>query len=361
MLSSHNRSLALQLEDPCAGFSAQELRAHARAVHERLRSLKAPPIRPSALPVAVPDLVAVPEAIQPALIVRGAQNADALAALEMLAARKFVGPLYIWGGGGLGKTTIVQAAGAICPAARVIDNADRWHELTLAALSDGGPLVLTGPLPPAQLEHGGLGKALTHALVVELRQFDRDFARELASNMIAAQRLRTPELEVPQTVLDAVLDVPDLDGHVLAGLFKGLAFAAARGQELTQAAVERVRGDLIFPSARDPRVTIRLIQRVVAEHFGIEAFLLCSHRRQKSISEPRQMAMTLCKRMTPRSMPEIGRMFQRDHTTILHAVSKFNALEAESPDTRRLLDLLTDKVRRQAYVEAEARNANQDA
>ncbi|QRG10061.1 hypothetical protein EZH22_30505 (plasmid) [Xanthobacter dioxanivorans] len=353
MLSSHNRPLALQPDDPSAGLTAQELRARAREVHQRLRPVQTPRVRPrAAVPVARP---------LPELIVRGMQNDAALAAIEMLAARKIPGPLYIWGGRGLGKTTIAQASAAICPAAKVIDDADRWHEIAACALIDRGPLILTGPRPPGQLEQGELGTLLTHALVVELRPFDRDFALALATNMITAQQLHTPSLQVPPAVLDTVVNVPDLDGHKLAGLLKGLAFAAARGEELTPATVERLRNDLIDPHAVDSRITIRLIQRVVAEHFGITTSVLISHRRHKTIVEPRQIAVALCKRMTPRSMPEIGRMFLRDHTTILHAIRKLDGLEVSSPEMRRLLALLAQKVRRQADADAMARYASEDA
>lgn len=352
MLSSHSRPLTLQTEDPGAGMTAQELRRRAREVHQRLRPAQAPCVRPSAVH---------PPAPLPVLIVRGLQNDGALAAIEMLAARKIPGPLYIWGGRGLGKTKIAQASAALCPAAKVIDDADRWHEIAAGALRDGGPLILTGPRPPAQLEHGELGSLLTHALVVELRPFDRDFAMALAGNMLSAQKLLTPNLQVPPAVLDAVLDVPDLDGHKLAGLLKGLAFAEARGESLTPAVVKRLRNDLIDPDALDPRITVRLIQRVVAAHFKIDLSDLVSQRRHKCITVPRQIAMTLSKRLTARSMPEIGRMFRRDHTTVLHALKQIAALEGRGLEGRRLLSVLADQVRLQAYIEATSRNASQDA
>jgi chromosomal replication initiator protein len=54
-----------------------------------------------------------------------------------------------------------------------------------------------------------------------------------------------------------------------------------------------------------------------------------SSRRTANVVRPRQVAMYLAKILTLRSLPEIGRRFGgRDHTTVLHAVRKIEALAA---------------------------------
>jgi chromosomal replication initiation ATPase DnaA len=74
---------------------------------------------------------------------------------------------------------------------------------------------------------------------------------------------------------------------------------------------------------------IAYIQRVVCREYNITVIDLISHRRTKSLLRPRQIAMWLSKQCTTRSLPEIGRQFgNRDHTTILHAVRKIEALRA---------------------------------
>lgn len=86
--------------------------------------------------------------------------------------------------------------------------------------------------------------------------------------------------------------------------------------------------DLI--AARDPRapapLTIDAIQRFICNSFGLTKVLINSERRTHDIVIPRQIAMYLCKELTTRSLPEIGRRFGgRDHTTVLHAVRKIAA------------------------------------
>jgi hypothetical protein len=65
---------------------------------------------------------------------------------------------------------------------------------------------------------------------------------------------------------------------------------------------------------------IRDIQWAVADYFKIDATDLLSQRRTLKIVRPRQIAYYLCKKLTIKSLPEIGRRFGRDHTSILHGV-----------------------------------------
>lgn len=69
------------------------------------------------------------------------------------------------------------------------------------------------------------------------------------------------------------------------------------------------------------------IQRATAEHFGFSWKVMFCTARTAPIVRARQTAMYLAKTMTPHSLPEIGRRFGgRDHTTVLHAVRKMDAL-----------------------------------
>ena len=56
--------------------------------------------------------------------------------------------------------------------------------------------------------------------------------------------------------------------------------------------------------------------------------------------EPRQIAMYLAKQLTSRSLPEIGRKFDRDHTTVMHAVRKVEELILEDASLAENVDAL---------------------
>ena len=81
------------------------------------------------------------------------------------------------------------------------------------------------------------------------------------------------------------------------------------------------------------------IQRTVNAYFNLSMLDLLSQRRTRNVAEPRQIAMYLCKTLTTRSLPDIGRRFGgRDHTTVLHAVRKIERLYQEDPAVRSVID-----------------------
>jgi chromosomal replication initiator protein len=77
-------------------------------------------------------------------------------------------------------------------------------------------------------------------------------------------------------------------------------------------------------------MTIHDIQRLVATRMGATALDLVSARQASA--RPRQVAMWLCRHATPASFPAIGRAFgNRDHTTVMQAVRRVDALMAADP------------------------------
>jgi chromosomal replication initiator protein len=68
--------------------------------------------------------------------------------------------------------------------------------------------------------------------------------------------------------------------------------------------------------------TVKEIQKIVAEHFKIPLSELLGQRRDPEFSHPRMVAMYLCRAYLKLSFPAIGRHFGRDHTTVMHAVTR---------------------------------------
>jgi chromosomal replication initiator protein len=70
--------------------------------------------------------------------------------------------------------------------------------------------------------------------------------------------------------------------------------------------------------------TIHSIQALVAQRYRLGVHELLSQRRTHSL--PRQIAMWLAWQITPKTVTQIGRVFERDHTTIAHGVGKIDEL-----------------------------------
>ncbi|MCX7382523.1 MAG: chromosomal replication initiator protein DnaA [Alphaproteobacteria bacterium] len=104
-----------------------------------------------------------------------------------------------------------------------------------------------------------------------------------------------------------------------------IAHANLFGRAITLESAQEVLHDLL--KSFDRRVSIEEIQRRVAEHYNIRLSDMSSARRSRAVARPRQVAMYLAKQLTSRSLPEIGRKFgNRDHTTVMHAVSRVTEL-----------------------------------
>ncbi|HVJ52236.1 MAG TPA: chromosomal replication initiator protein DnaA [Aliidongia sp.] len=148
------------------------------------------------------------------------------------------------------------------------------------------------------------------------------------------------QAQVPPKVLEFLAhkitsNVRELEG----ALTRITAHAQLIGRSITLESAQDVLHDLL--RANDRRLTIDEIQKKVAEHFNIRLADMHSARRSRNIARPRQVAMYLCKQLTPRSLPEIGRKFGgRDHTTVLHAVRKVEELLASDGALAEDIELL---------------------
>jgi chromosomal replication initiator protein len=144
---------------------------------------------------------------------------------------------------------------------------------------------------------------------------------ELRMSILAAKAVRAG-VEVPPKVMEFLAHKITTNVRELEGALNRLiAHANLFGRSVTLETTQEVLHDIL--KAHDRRVTIEEIQRKVAEHYNIRLTDMASARRARAVARPRQVAMYLAKQLTSRSLPEIGRKFgNRDHTTVMHAVSR---------------------------------------
>ena len=88
-------------------------------------------------------------------------------------------------------------------------------------------------------------------------------------------------------------------------------------------------------------ITVDKIQNTVSNFFNIPLAEMLSQRRSRPLARPRQIAMYLAKKMTTRSLPEIGRRFaNRDHTTVIHAVKTITRLSEKDDEMKKNIEQL---------------------
>jgi chromosomal replication initiator protein len=162
------------------------------------------------------------------------------------------------------------------------------------------------------------------------------------------QAIEPPELETRVAILQSKAELLNVELPSEVAFFIGkrirsnirelegalrrvVANAQFTGSAITLEFAKEALHDLL--ALQDKLVTIDNIQKTVAEYYKIRVSDLLSARRSRSITRPRQMAMSLAKELTNHSLPEIGDAFGgRDHTTVLHACRKIVSLRES--DTR---------------------------
>ena len=185
-------------------------------------------------------------------------------------------------------------------------------------------IVVSADRSPADLEgiEERLRSRLGWAIVAEIHQT----TYELRMGILQAKADDIKKSDIPPKVIEFLAHKITSNVRELEGALKRLvAHSQLVGRPITLESTQDVLHDLL--RANDRKVTIEEIQKKVAEHFNTRLSDMSSARRARAVARPRQVAMYLSKQLTSRSLPEIGRKFGgRDHTTVMHAVSRIESL-----------------------------------
>lgn len=222
-----------------------------------------------------------------------------------------------------------------------------FHTL-IALVEDGRRVVLTADRSPNELSEmePRLRSHLQAGLVCGIEPADRTLRLgilERKLHTLAHQGSFHPAArpDVLQFLADRFTDsVRELEGALNT-------LVARVGGDIARLTLDEAQA-ILRPhlSVNERKVTVDMIQKTVAEHYALKQADLISERRARAVARPRQVAMWLAKQITTRSLPDIGRRFGgRDHTTVLHAVRRIEALKAEDPVIARDVDVLLRKLR----------------
>ncbi len=300
-------------------------------------------------------------------------------------------PLFIYGGVGLGKTHLMQAAGNLMLQRRSDANiayvhaerfvADMVKALQHNAINDFKKIYRSVDALLIDDVQFFVGKERSqeeffhtfNALLEGQRQIiitaDR-FPKELegieerlisrfGSGLVTA--IDPPELETRVAILikkaqQQKVELPEDVAFFIAkrvrsnvrelegALRRVIASAFFTGRVIDIELASDSLKDLL--NFQERQITINNIQKTVAEYYKIRVSDLHSKSRSRKVARPRQIAMALAKELTNYSLPEIGNAFGgRDHTTVLHACRKIAELNSKNAslkeDYENLLRILT--------------------
>jgi chromosomal replication initiator protein len=190
-------------------------------------------------------------------------------------------------------------------------------------------VVVAADVPPAQLEaiDQRMRSRLMGGLVIDIETPDEALRRQIVGSRYAVMLARDPAQRLNEEILDLIANRITGSGRELEGaLNRVIAYQQFNNQPITLDLASMVLRDAAAQGSTDPgRIKIDDILKIVGRHYNVAKADLLSPRRARTVVVPRQIGMYLAKKLTTRSLPEIGRRFGgRDHSTVLHAVRKID-------------------------------------
>ena len=199
-----------------------------------------------------------------------------------------------------------------------------------ALIDQNKQVIISGDRAPVDMEQleDRIKSRLQWGLVVDVHPTDYELRLGILQSKQESQARYNSTVEVSPGVLEFMAQRISSNVRVLEGALTRLyAFGSLVGRPVTLEMAQESLSDIL--RATDRKVTIDEIIRKVTDHYGVNLTDMLSARRTRSIARPRQVAMYLSKKLTSKSLPEIGRRFgKRDHTTVIHAVKKIEELQS---------------------------------
>ena len=326
--------------------------------------------------------------------VRGPSNSFALAAAMAVVknpGKSSYNPLFIHGGTGLGKTHLMQAIGnelrrldpslAICYLTaeeylneyvnymkdnNVREFRNKYRTIDVLLLDDvqffqkgkavqeeffntfnalqqaKKQIVMTSDVAPKNLP------AIEARLI---SRFEGGMLQEIESPSyetrlaILKKKAEGIDINVPISTLEFIAD--NIKSHVRAmegALGKVSVFLSSfNGTTLNNEILSHLLKDFIEKEQSLRKLSIEEIQTAVAKKYNVSIAQILSAERTQSIVTPRQLSMYIARKFTTKSLPEIAKLFDKTHATIIHGVRNIEKrLDVESDLKVTLSEILSE-------------------
>lgn len=208
-------------------------------------------------------------------------------------------------------------------------------------IKSGRRVILTSALPPAKL--AGI---------------DDDFRSRMTSGLVTG--IESPDVETRARIIRHKLGL-----HGLSAVEEQVGFMAEhlhgdiRRIESAivgikaQACLRRMPPDLALVrnvvfglTGGTPEITGETIRDLIGCQFRVSVDDLCSRSRKRAITFPRQMAMYLTRKFTKHSLADIGNMYNRDHSTVLHSIKIITREMNQQAAVRQQVEILSGKIKK---------------
>jgi len=204
-------------------------------------------------------------------------------------------------------------------------------------------IIISSDRPPNRLDRvqDRIKSRLSGGLVVDIGVPDYDLKKKiLKKKIIEFQNSFHEYPNLNEEIIDYMAKEQNLNIRELIGIFnRVVAFSKMSKKPLSVNDCKIILKDV---HNNNKVISIDKIQNVTSNFFSINLQEMLSQRRSRPLARPRQIAMYLAKKLTTRSLPEIGRKFaNRDHTTVIHAVKTIEKLSQDNSLMKKNIDEIT--------------------
>ena len=209
---------------------------------------------------------------------------------------------------------------------------------TFNSLMDkGSQIIISADRSPMKLDRiqERIKSRLAGGLVVDIDVPDLDLKVKIIKKKIEEIQSQFKEnINLSDEVINYIASESKTNIRELIGVLnRVVAFSRVHNKVLSISDCKNILKD-VFNQIRV--ITVDKIQNIVSNYFNIALSEMLSQRRSRPLARPRQIAMYLAKKMTTRSLPEIGRRFaNRDHTTVIHAVKTITRLSEQDDEMKK--------------------------
>ncbi len=218
---------------------------------------------------------------------------------------------------------------------------DELSQIFNSLTARGKKVILSSHCVPKELKgiDDGLKNRLSQGLVVKIKPAGYELRLGILKEKLSRMGTTMDENVLAFLAKNITSNVRELEG----ALKRLIARRQLLGAEITLESARQNLKDILHTTER--QVSAPEIQQAVADYYGLSLRDLRSTRRDRTIVRPRQMAMYLVRQMTPMAMPDIALFFERENTTIKHAVETIDNLLPRDKNLRNDKEAIVEKLK----------------
>lgn len=206
-------------------------------------------------------------------------------------------------------------------------------------------IILTSDRPPSEI--GGLEKRLVSrfecGLTVDIQSPDLETRIAILRQKQKDHTVKFSDAILQHLASKVKSNIRRLEGALLQLVYY-LTVTNHKADFMTLELADSLLGSL-FAEEACSSISVDQIQKIVADYYDIRISDMSSKRRPANIAFPRQVAMYFARKLTPLSLPAIAEQFNKNHATILHAVSSIEQKQKVSPDLKLELSIIERRLK----------------